>query len=95
MERQNHFEDRAGQDRGEDLRHADPKPQPDLPQNVDRDDDRGHVQPRIADVRQDNWVATVSERERSVGHIVSHNASSIGGSLGLPVVRSPRRIGDT
>ena len=58
---------------GEDLRHADLEAQPDLPQDVDRDDDGGHVQPRIADVRQDHGVRAPAERERPAGHIVSRN----------------------
>ena len=56
-EGQDDLDDRAGQDRREDLRHAHLEVQPDLPEDVDRDDDRGDMQPRIADVRQDQRVA--------------------------------------
>ena len=55
-EGQDDLDDRAGQDRREDLRHADPEVQPDLAEDVDRDDDRRDVQARIADARQDQRV---------------------------------------
>ena len=67
-----HFEDRACQDRREDLRNTDLEAQPHLPQHVDGDDDRSDVQPGVARVRQDHGVCGSSERERPVGHIVSH-----------------------
>ena len=72
-ERQRHLEDRARQDRRQDLRHADLEPQPDLPEDVDRDDDGSDVQPRIAGVRQDHGVRAPAERERPAGHILSPN----------------------
>ena len=55
-ERQDDLDDRAGQDRREDLRHADLEVQPDLAEDVDRDDHCGDVQPRVADARQDQRV---------------------------------------
>ena len=55
-EGQDDLDDRAGQDRGEDLRDADPEVQPDLAEDVDRDDDRRDMQPRVADARQDQRV---------------------------------------
>ena len=51
-----HAEDRGGQDRRQDLRDADLEVQADLPEDVDRDDDGGHVQPRIAELRQEHGV---------------------------------------
>ena len=51
------LDDRAGEDRGQDLRHADPEAQPDLAEDVDRDDHRRDVQTRIAQVGQDQRIA--------------------------------------
>ena len=65
------LDDRGGQDRGEDLRDAHPEAQAGLPQDVDRDDHGRDVQPRIADVRQDQRVAGLAERERPGGHAAS------------------------
>ena len=42
--------------------------QPDLAEDVDRDDHRGDVQARIADARQDERVAAAAERQRAGGH---------------------------
>ena len=70
-EGQGDLDDRAGQDRREDLRHAHLEVQPDLPEDVDRDDDRGDMQARIADVRQDQRVGAAAERERSTRHCLT------------------------
>ena len=40
----------------------------DLAEDVDRDDHRRHVQPRVADVRQDQRVALAADRDRARGH---------------------------
>jgi hypothetical protein len=40
----------AGEHRGEDLRDADLEVQAHLPQRVDGDDDRGHMQAQVADL---------------------------------------------
>ena len=56
-EREGDLDDRGRQDRRQDLGHADAEVQPDLAEDVDRDDHRGDVQPRVADVRQDQRVA--------------------------------------
>ena len=64
---------RAGQDRGQDLRDADDEAERDLAQHVDGDDDRGHVQARIADVGQHDRVAAcypASARARSCLRLV-------------------------
>ena len=47
------------------------KPSADLAEDVDRDDHGGDVQARIADVRQDQRVAGLAERERPGGHAAS------------------------
>ncbi len=67
-ERQRHLEDRAGQDRRQDLRHAHLEVQPELAEDVDGDDHRGDVQARIASVGQDQRIAGSAERERAAGH---------------------------
>ena len=54
--------------RGEDLRHAHLEVQPDLAEHVDRDDHGRDVQPRIADVRQDQRVAGAAQRDRPLAH---------------------------
>ncbi len=73
--------------RREDLRNTDLEAQPHLPQHVDGDDDRSDVQPGVTRVRQDHGVCGSSERERPVGHIVSHC-----GLVGFPhsTTRTPR-----
>ena len=53
------------------------KPEPDLPEDVDRDDDGGDVQPRIADARQHHRVRARAEREGPA----ARGAASIGPSL--------------
>ena len=82
-EGQGHLEDRAGQDRREDLRDADLEAQPDLPEDVDRDDDGSDVQSGITGVRQDHGVRTPAERERPVGHIAPRS-----GLIGRPHSRT-------
>ena len=67
-ERDRQLEDGAREDRGEDLRHADLEPEPDLSEDVDRDDDGGDVQPGVAGVRQDHGVRTAAERQRRTAH---------------------------
>jgi len=77
LERLSGFERRPGidiharQDRGEDLRHADPEVQAELAEHVDRDDDRRHMEARIADARQDQRVGPGAERKRAAGHLVT------------------------
>jgi len=67
-ESQRDLDDEAGQDRRQDLRHAHPEVQPNLAEDVDGDDDRRDVQPRIPDARQDQRVWRAADRERSAGH---------------------------
>ena len=50
------------------------KPEPDLPEDVDRDDDGGDVQPRIAGVRQDHGIRGPAERQCPAGHISPRSA---------------------
>ena len=76
-ERQGDLDDRAGQDRREDLRHGHVEVQSDLPEDVDRDDDRRDVQTRIADARQDQRVG------------VAADASASGWSRGRPTQACP------
>ena len=70
-EGQDDFDDRAGQDRRKDLRDRHVEVQPDLPEDVDRDDDRRDVQARIADVGQDQRVGAAADRQRPAGHRVT------------------------
>ena len=67
-EGQRDLDDRAGQDRRQDLRDADPEVEADLAEDVDRDDHRRDVQPRIADARQDERVRAAADRQRPGGH---------------------------
>ena len=82
-EGQCHLEDRAGQDRREDLRDADLEAQPELPEDMDRDDDGSDMQSRITDVRQDHGVGAPAERERPVRHIAPRS-----GLIGRPHSRT-------
>ena len=86
-ERERDLDDRAGEDRREDLRHAHLEAQADLAEDVDRDDDRRDVQPRIARVRQDERVAVpprVSVRAVTVATANALNVESRSGSLSGP-----------
>ena len=69
-ERQGHLEDRAREDRGEDLRHADVEAQRGLTEDVDGHDDRRHVQARVAEARQHDRVRVRAERERPAVHVL-------------------------
>ena len=87
-ERQRHLEDRAGEDRRQDLRHADAEPETELPEDVDRDDDGGDVQPRIARVRQDHGIRGPAERQRPCCHAALRTS---GGDRHRPVGREEER----
>ena len=80
------LEDGAGQDRRQDLRDADAEVQPDLAEDVDRDDHRRDMQARVADARQDERVggaADVSVRDgRRAGDVA-------GGTPGPVAPRQP------
>src|SRR5205814_5204899 len=69
------LEDRGRQDRREDLRHADPEPKPELAQDVDRDDHRGHVEARIPEAREDDGIRSGADRERARGHASGHDTA--------------------
>lgn len=58
-----HADDGSGQDRRQDLRDADLEVQAHLPQRVDGDDDRGHVQARVADLREHQGVRVPTDPE--------------------------------
>ena len=77
-ERDRHLDHRAAEDGGEDLRHADLEAEPELSEDVDRDDDRGDVQARVAGLRQEHGVGGPAERERPAGHILPPSARSSG-----------------
>ena len=68
------------EDGGEDPRHADLEAEPELPEDVDGDDDRGDVQARVAGLRQEHGVGSPAERERPAGHILPPLARSSGAS---------------
>ncbi len=67
-ERDRHLDDGAGEDGGEDLRHADLEAQLDLAEHVDRDDDGGDVQARVAQLGQHHRVRAALELERRGRH---------------------------
>ena len=52
------------------------KCEPDLTEDVDRDDDRGDVQARVADGRQNQRVAPGPNGERSAGHVAPSSRSA-------------------
>ena len=89
------LEDRAGQDRREDLGHADLEVQADLAEDVDRDDHGRDVQARIADARQEQRIARAAQRERATGggHRVTRRTWSAGtspSSVAVPSAHSTR-----
>ena len=63
-ERDRDLHDRARDDGGEDLRHGHVEPQLRLPEHVDRDDDRGDVQARVAQLRQHHRIGEPLDLER-------------------------------
>ncbi len=93
-ERDRELEQACGSDRDQNLRDREVEPERDLPENVQRDDDRGEVQPRIANRRQEHRVGGPADlKPRPIGPGQgggTHHQRIVLGSLPR-ASRSPRR----
>ena len=63
-ERDPHLEHRAGQQRDQDLRDREPEVERDLPEDLQRDDHRGEVEPRVPQRGQQNRIGRAPNPDR-------------------------------